>query len=142
MIYNDYISEKYIDKYYINPYKERIMDIIKDFWQYRFEDALKSFWLRNNFVIFCSMLIFIVAIPWSALYLFFPKMHPSLKNKSMLAQAVRIRRPFKLFVWLNIFFVLFILKAIVFFLKMCFLIIILPRSLAFVKINPFKGDRT
>lgn len=142
MFYTDYTYDKKVDKYYLNPYKERIMDIIRDFWEYRFEDVMKAFWNRSNFIIFCSMIIFLVAIPWSILYRCSQRFHPSLKDKSMLAQAVRMRRPLKLFIWLNIFAVLFVLKTIVFILKVCFLIMILPRSLAFVKINPFRhgGD--
>lgn len=48
-------------EYYQDPSKEPIVNILDDFWKYRFENATNAIWKRNVFVIICNFfLCFIV----------------------------------------------------------------------------------
>lgn len=65
----DYDHDKYYNysRYYQDPSKESVIDILKYFNEYRFENAIKAIWKRNIFVIYGNT-IFCIIISFGTLF--------------------------------------------------------------------------
>lgn len=63
-VFNSYKDTYYTNpEYYQDPFKEPLVNILDDFWKYRFENAISAIWKRNVFVLItnfflCTFILF------------------------------------------------------------------------------------
>lgn len=66
--FNNIFEDVYYEnpEYYQDPFKEPLINILADFWKYRFENATEAIWKRNVFVLlgnfFVCLTIFILIV--------------------------------------------------------------------------------
>ena len=57
-IFNSYKDTYYTNpEYYQDPFKEPLVNILDDFWKYRFENAINAIWKRNVFVLITNFFL-------------------------------------------------------------------------------------
>lgn len=57
-VFNSYKDTYYTNpEYYQDPFKEPLVNILDDFWKYRFENAINAIWKRNVFVLITNFFL-------------------------------------------------------------------------------------
>lgn len=116
----DIFTESYKDTYYTNPeyyqdpVKEPIVNILDDFWKYRFENATSAIWKRNVFVLitnfFLCLTVFVMILTNRTVKLF-NKKGINLKKQdniwlNYINEAIEENKLFRYFIWTGFMFAL------------------------------------
>lgn len=109
----DIFTESYKDTYYTNPEyyqdptKEPLVNILDDFWKYRFENAVSAIWKRNVFVLIANtslcITIFTMILTNRTVKLFNKKGITFKKYKNIwlnyIKDAIQENKLFRYFTW-------------------------------------------
>ena len=105
---SNYTDEYYTNaSYYQDPTKEPIVNILDDFWDYRFENAISAIWKRNIFVLIpnCLLFLFITVciLINDIIKIFNKKGIKSKKSKNVwinyINDAIKENHPFRYICW-------------------------------------------
>lgn len=115
-------------EYYQDPFKEPLVNILDDFWKYRFENVVSAIWNRNIFVLICNFFLCLstfVSIITNRTVKLFNKKGIEFKESdniwfNYIKEAVTENKLFRYICWTSFLGILSISKLIYHIFKICY----------------------